>query len=56
MDLGAYQGTYEMYAEIYTVEPDYEDYISDLNREELEDEALKLKSQLDNCGGDRHDS
>ena len=56
MDLGAYQGSYEMYAEVFTVEADYEDYISELSREELEDEALKLKSQLDIWGGDRHGS
>ena len=46
-EFGNYLGTITFYAEPYEVDEEYEEYLSTLNREELEEESMRLKAQLE---------
>ena len=44
---GNYRGTVNMLIEMYEVDEEYEDYIDTLSREELEEELIQTKAQLE---------
>lgn len=46
MDKGKYRGSINMYAEIYEVDEEYEEYLDTLSPEELEAERLQLEMQM----------
>lgn len=55
MDKGKYRGSINIYAEIYEVDEEYEEYLDTLTSEELEAERLQLEMQrlaLDNMDFD----
>lgn len=46
MDKGKYRGSINIYAEVYDVDEEYEEYLDTLTPEELEAERLQLEMQL----------
>lgn len=55
VDKGKYRGSINIYAEVYGVDEEYEEYLDTLTPEELEAERLQLEMQMlaiDNMGFD----
>ena len=46
-EFGNYLGTMTIYAEPYEVDEEYEEFLDTLSPEELEEEMLNLKAQMD---------
>lgn len=46
VDKGKYRGSINIYAEVYDVDEEYEEYLDTLSPEELEVERLQLEMQL----------